>query len=437
MEGRKIELARLAAIGVVENLRSIDSVGVLIFDNSFQWTVPIRKAEDRASIKRLISGITPDGGTQIAPALTEAYQRILPQTAVYKHIVLLTDGISEEGDSMALTKEAVNNHVTISTVGLGQDVNRAFLEKVAGNAEGKSYFLNDPSGLEQILLRDVEEHTGVTAVEKTITPRVVKQAEILEGVGMESVPVLHGYVRFQPRPTSDVILTADRDDPLLVRWQYGLGRSAVFTSDAKNRWAADWVAWPGFDRLWANIFRDLLPHAPPSETTADFDRASNELVVDYRLSRNVDEPGAAGARIPDVFAFGPNGFQVPLKVTKVAAGHYRGRLAIGQNQGLFRVRPLAESRAFPEVGFYRQEDEMQEYGNNEQLLRQIAVSTGGRYNPRPSDVFDAAGRTIRTTMELWPGLLALALLLNLVELVLRKWKGLLEALHLKEQTAGA
>ena len=38
-----------------------------------------------------------------------------------------------------------------------------------------------------------------------------------------------------------------------------------------------------------------------------------------------------------------------------------------------------ESRAFPEVGFYRQEDEMLEYGNNEQLLRQIATSTGGRF----------------------------------------------------------
>ena len=182
MEGRKIELARLAAIGVVENLRPIDSVGVLIFDNSFQWAVPLRKAEDRATIKKLISGITPDGGTQIAPALTEAYQRILPQTAMYKHIVLLTDGISEEGDAMTLTKEAQLNHVTISTVGLGQDVNRAFLEKVASNAEGKSYFLNDPSGLEQILLRDVEEHTGVTAVEKALTVKVVKQAEILDGV---------------------------------------------------------------------------------------------------------------------------------------------------------------------------------------------------------------------------------------------------------------
>jgi Ca-activated chloride channel family protein len=431
MEGRKIELARLAAIGVVENLRPIDSVGVLIFDNSFQWAVPIRRADDRAYIKRLISGITPDGGTQIAPALTEAYQRVLPQQAVYKHIVLLTDGISEEGDSMALTREAVANHVTISTVGLGQDVNRAFLEKVATSAQGKSYFLNDPSGLEQILLRDVEEHTGVTAVEKNIQPKVVKQAEVLEGVGIETAPVLRGYVRFQSRPTADVILEADRTDPLLVRWQYGLGRSAVFTSDAKNRWAVNWVNWAGFDRLWANIFRDLLPHAPQSETSADFDRASNELVVEYRLSRNVDEPAA----VPDIYAFGPNGFQAPLKVSKVTAGHYRGRLAIGQNQGLFRIRPLADSRAFPEVGFYRQEDEMMEFGNNEQLLRQIAASTGGRFNPAPKAVFDAAGRSIRTTMNLWPGLLALAVLLNLAELVLRKWKGLLEALRLRPQTA--
>ncbi len=431
MEGRKIELARLAAIGVVENLRPIDSVGVLIFDNSFQWAVPLRRADDRASIKRLISGITPDGGTQIAPALTEAYQRILPQSAVYKHIVLLTDGISEEGDSMTLTKEAVAHHVTISTVGLGQDVNRAFLEKVAQSAEGKSYFLNDPSGLEQILLRDVEEHTGVTAVEKSIQPKVVKQAEILDGVGMEQAPALRGYVRFQARPTSDTILEADRGDPLFVRWQYGLGRSAVFTSDAKNRWAVDWVTWPGFDRLWANIFRDLLPHAPESETSADFDRGNNELVVDYHLARTVPEP----AKIPDIFAFGPGGLQASLKVAKIAAGHYRGRLAIGQTQGLFRVRPLVESRAFPEVGFYRQEDEMLEYGNNVELLRQIAAATGGHFNPSPSAVFDAGGRSIRTTMDLWPGLLALALLLNLLELVLRKWKGVLEALHLRPQTA--
>ncbi len=54
--------------------------------------------------------------------------------------MLLTDGISEEGDSLTLSKEAAANNVTISTVGLGQDVNRAYLEKVAEYANGKVVF---------------------------------------------------------------------------------------------------------------------------------------------------------------------------------------------------------------------------------------------------------------------------------------------------------
>jgi hypothetical protein len=49
---------------------------------------------------------------------------------------------------------------------------------------------------------------------------------------------------------------------------------------------------------------------------------------------------------------------------------------------------------------------------------------------RAADAFEASGRSIPATMELWPGLLALALAMNLLELVMRKWKGLLEALHL-------
>ena len=100
----------------------------------------MRRAEDKSLIKRLISGITPDGGTQIAPALAEAYRRVLPSTANFKHIVLLTDGISEEGDSIDLAKEAAQHAVTISTVGLGQDVNRSYLEKVAATSGGRSYF---------------------------------------------------------------------------------------------------------------------------------------------------------------------------------------------------------------------------------------------------------------------------------------------------------
>jgi Ca-activated chloride channel family protein len=336
---------------------------------------------------------------------------------------------------MGLSREAANNKVTISTVGLGQDVNRAYLEKIAQFAKGKSYFLNDPTGLEQILLKDVQEHTGTTAVEKSLKPEIVQKTELLDGVGMESAPALQGYVRFTTKPSSDQILqmdqlNGDKKDPLLVRWQYGLGRAAVFTSDAKSRWASAWVAWPGFDKFWTNVFRDLLPHAAATEAIASYDDASGELVVDYHLGRHVDDP----AKTPDIFVLGPNGFQKPMKVTKLASGSYHAAIQIGQNEGLFRIRPAVETRAFPEVGLYRQESELTDYGSNQFLLRQIASSTGGRFASDPANasldaLFDSSGRDVPSSMQLWPGLLGLAVLCNLAELLLRKWRGLIDALR--------
>ncbi|MFL6449215.1 MAG: VWA domain-containing protein [Bryobacteraceae bacterium] len=422
MEGRKIELARLSAVGVVDHLRPADYIGVLIFDNSFQWAVPVRKAEDKSLIRRLISGITPDGGTQIAPALTEAYKRVLPSKATYKHIVLLTDGISEEGDSIDLAKEAYGHQITISTVGLGQDVNRAYLERVANASGGRSYFLNDPQGLEQILLKDVKDFSGSTTIEKPLTPIVAHEAEILQGVGMDSAPPLKGYARFSAKPSSDVILNVDpeKKDPLYVRWQYGLGRAAVFTSDAKSRWAEGWVTWPGFDKFWINATRDLLAHTDTSEASARYDTADTSVEVSYRIPSESPEP----ASIPEIFILGPNGFQKNIPVRKSAPRVYSGTLRTGKLRGVYRIRPVSENAAFPEIGLYRPEQEFQDRGSNEKLLRQIASFTGGRYNPAPSAVFESGGRSLYQPVQFWPALLGLAIALTIGELVARKWAGL-------------
>ena len=134
-----------------------------------------------------------------------------------------------------LSREALLKKVTISTVGLGQDVNRAYLEKVAQYAGGKSYFLNEPAGLEQILLRDVMEHTGSTAVEKPLVPEIARHAEILDGTGIETAPALKGYVKFIAKPTAETILSIDRKRSGCCRGgSMGLERSAVFASDARR-----------------------------------------------------------------------------------------------------------------------------------------------------------------------------------------------------------
>jgi Ca-activated chloride channel family protein len=117
--------------------------------------------------------------------------------------------------------------------------------------------------------------------------------------------------------------------------------------------AADWITWKSYDPFCANVLCDLLPHTQHGEATLEYDSASGDLLAEYRLPVHVTGP----APLPAVFAFRPDGFQKPVELKKTAPSYFRGKVAIGERRGLFRVRPLADSAAFPEVGLYRPEGE--------------------------------------------------------------------------------
>ena len=46
--------------------------------------------------------------------------------------------------------------------------------------------------------------------------------------------------------------------PLLAHWRYGLGRSVAFSSDAKAKWAKDWVGTEPFTQTWTQVARWLI-----------------------------------------------------------------------------------------------------------------------------------------------------------------------------------
>jgi hypothetical protein len=60
----------------------------------------------------------------------------------------------------------------------------------------------------------------------------------------------------------------------------------------------------------------------------------------------------------------------------------------------------------------------------------VSEFTGGRFNPTPQQVFDTGGRSIPACVRLWPLLLAVAIVLNLAELIMRKWGAVAESLGL-------
>ncbi|MBW3613305.1 MAG: hypothetical protein KY392_05525, partial [Chloroflexi bacterium] len=72
-------------------------------------------------------------------------------------------------------------------------------------------------------------------------------------------PNLRGYVGTTAKPTAAVALVSEGGDPLLAQWQYGLGRAAAWTSDAREQWAAPWIGTPDFGTLTAQLVAWTLP----------------------------------------------------------------------------------------------------------------------------------------------------------------------------------
>jgi uncharacterized membrane protein len=83
-------------------------------------------------------------------------------------------------------------------------------------------------------------------------PMVLKpEHPVMAGLDGEWPSVL-GYNRVVPKSGAELLATAD-EDPLVVVWPFGRGRSMAFTTDCGPHWAPPpFVEWPGYARFWSN-----------------------------------------------------------------------------------------------------------------------------------------------------------------------------------------
>ena len=78
--------------------------------------------------------------------------------------------------------------------------------------------------------------------------------------GLEESPPLLGYVATTAKPRAFTLLKIGPDgDPLLARWQVGLGTATSWTSDASTRWSKLWADWDGYVQFWSRVVRDTFP----------------------------------------------------------------------------------------------------------------------------------------------------------------------------------
>ncbi len=258
MQGQKIELAKEAAKASAQVLAGTDLVGVVAFDTRAYPIVPLQRAANRLRITSAISSITADGGTNVYPALKMAYDWLLPARAKVKHVILLSDGQSPYGGTYDLVDQMNASGITVSTVGIGSEVDRNLLAGIARRGNGRFYHTDDPSNIPKIFVRETKEIARPSIQEGAYVAKVLKSVDFLRGSGIDKVRYFRGYNPTRAKPRAEVLVVLDpTGEPLLARWHVGTGQVVAFTSDIKGGWTADWMEqnWAGFKSFWAGLLR--------------------------------------------------------------------------------------------------------------------------------------------------------------------------------------
>lgn len=154
MQGPKLEAAKEAARVTTEVLGADDTIAVIAFDTESQVFVKPQRAANKAQISSEISHLTAGGGTNMYPALKEAYETLQAISATQKHVIVLGDGETPDDGIQNLVKDMHTANITVSAVGLpGAD--RKLLSMIADAGSGRLYMVDDIGALPRIFMKEV------------------------------------------------------------------------------------------------------------------------------------------------------------------------------------------------------------------------------------------------------------------------------------------
>src|SRR5207247_944118 len=139
----KEELAKEIGSSVIDLLGEHDHIGVITFNQDFQWLVPLTEARERARILDQISRLKAGGGTILYPPMREASEHLRRSPAKIRHVIVLSDGLTDPGDFRALVTAMARSKITVSTVAIGRDADLEFMRNLARWGGGRAYVAKD------------------------------------------------------------------------------------------------------------------------------------------------------------------------------------------------------------------------------------------------------------------------------------------------------
>jgi hypothetical protein len=411
-------------------------MGVLDYGtNGDEWIFPLQPVADKAKLKDLIQKASPGDMPGFDGTLQLAHAALKGVNAASRHVVIISDA-DPSGPSRPLIEAMVKDRITITTVAIGPH-GSSDLEKMAAVARvsgGRFYEVKDANTLPQIFIKEAATLQRSMIIEGQVPPVVLAGSDALTGLPRDALPPLLGYTLTTPKPLSRTSLGApvpkdagplepgDAYDALLVEWTHGLGRTAAFTSDAKPRWARDWVGWTHYRKFWSQLVRSVLRTVPRSPYAVETEIQGGKGRV------RVDAVDAEGKFIHTLrfqgSVTGPGGRKDGLQFRQTGPGRYEAEFdatAVGvySVQGLFEGGPgekgfLSQSLPLSYAAEYR------DLKYNPVLLDRIRERTGGRRLSPDTPVFVPLPGAAGVALPLRPWLLLALLVLFPLDVFVRR-----------------
>jgi uncharacterized membrane protein len=426
-----IELAKEAIIRSIELLTPTDRAGVASFDTGGSWVAPFQDVNDASALNRLVGQLRASGGTDILAGMNLVAREIVNEPAQYRHIILLTDGGADPTGLVELSTQLYDEGgITTSVIAIGAGIPQ-FLSDMATAGHGNFHPVEVVESIPTIFSQETVLAQRSYIIEEPFYPTQVSRSPILNGI--TSVPQLLGYVATSARDTAQVILRTpdDNADPILAAWQYGLGRSVAFTSDATSRWGQNWLDWSSYAQFWSQTVRWTITEGATGnlETRVVMENEQAHVIVDARGENGEFLNGLALQA--SVVSPNPSDGGELITLQQVAPGRYEAVFTPSDEgayfmfitgTGLINGQELpVNERAGWVLNYSTEYDVNVNARDGELLLRDVASLTGGRsLAGDPAAVFAHTLSIANAATPLWPLFLLLALLLLPFDIAVRR-----------------
>jgi uncharacterized membrane protein len=405
----QVNISKVAGKGVVSLMTQQDWIAVNDA-NGGQFPVPLQHVTNKSAIDGRINSMIPGDPMSYAPDLRDAANVLKGVRATVKHIILLGDGDAFDPSYQRVLTSIRAQGITVSSVatnGMGySDIST--MQNIARWGGGRFYNANNPNAIPQIFLREARTFARSGIITGKFYPQILSSNPMLKD--LHSMPYLTGYVATTPKPTGEMVLVSKKLDPVLAAWQFGLGRSVAWTSDASGLWTKDWLAAPGGNRFWSDLVAWTLPSASQGKLSVVAGSSQGEGTLSVTVPSTVGPTPSVTARI-----LGPSLKTSTVQLQPVSPGLFQGSFPASA-QGAYFVSAEASGASHAEIGEAGVDipysAEYRTSGTNMSLIRAIARAGGGSVVRSPSSVWagNLAPASARQSLSLWLWLLALLLL---------------------------